>query len=79
MWRGTLQEQESNWDRDNHLGIMKRSNQNPIMEILVEDEAIDEANAETLDEGDIFMVEDEMRSIAKESTYSASAPGDSQV
>ena len=63
------------------MGIMKRSNQNTIMGILVEDEAKDEANAKTLDEEDISMVEDEMRSIAKGSTspHPTYAPEDSRV
>ena len=48
------------------------------MGIIVEDTKED-ARAGTIGEDDIFMVEEEMKSIAKLSTYSSTGGGDSQV
>ena len=63
---------------------MKRSTQNQensIMGILVEDtkDAKEDAKSGTIAEDDISMVEEEMKSIAKLSTFSSTGPGDSQV
>ena len=51
------------------------------MGILVEDteDAKEDAKSGTIAEDDIFMVEEEMKSIANLSTISSTVPGDSQV
>ena len=78
------EEEELIKERENSLGTMKRSTQNQensIMGIIVEDtkDAKDDAKSGTIAEDDIAMVEEEMKSIAKLSTYSSTGTGRSQV